>query len=266
MARKRKAVETKTKVQPKQVEQKDDEDNDEEDEEDEENEQQQLHDDESDYSDLEEEGTEKTDAVTEQEDVIPLSSDQVTKEHKPLVKATANKIKKVMKAGKPQEGETRGVVYLGHIPYGFFEEQMTMFFTQFGEVTRLKLSRNSRGKSKHYAFIEFRSDEVARIVADAMNNYMMYDRTLVAKFVPQDEVHEDTFNNTEKRFHKVPFKKMNRQMHNRQRSAKEQKTRVKSLVKKENKRRKKLKDLGIDYDFPGYKAKVPAVPKRKKFD
>jgi len=40
--------------------------------------------------------------------------------------------------------EERGVVYLGHIPYGFFEDQIKGFFSQFGEVTRLKLARSKK--------------------------------------------------------------------------------------------------------------------------
>ena len=38
--------------------------------------------------------------------------------------------------------ENRGVIFLGRIPYGFFEEQMIEYFSQFGEITRLRLSRN----------------------------------------------------------------------------------------------------------------------------
>eukprot|EP00965_Chrysotila_dentata_P070970 2345471-Pleurochrysis_carterae.AAC.5 len=36
------------------------------------------------------------------------------------------------------------VLYLGHIPHGFYEEQMRGFFSQFGTVTRLRLARNSK--------------------------------------------------------------------------------------------------------------------------
>jgi len=42
-------------------------------------------------------------------------------------------------ASTPEHG---AVVYLGHIPYGFFERQMTEYFAQFGEVTRLRISRS----------------------------------------------------------------------------------------------------------------------------
>ena len=43
------------------------------------------------------------------------------------------------------EDEVRkGVLYVGRIPYGFFEEQLKQYFSQFGEVTRIRLSRNKK--------------------------------------------------------------------------------------------------------------------------
>jgi len=50
--------------------------------------------------------------------------------------------KKVMKSDKKQV--KRGVVYLGHIPEGFFEDELKGFFSQFGKVKRVKVSRSSR--------------------------------------------------------------------------------------------------------------------------
>ena len=64
------------------------------------------------------------------------------------------------------------VIYIGHIPHGFYEKQMKGFFSQFGHVSQVRLSRNKKtGKSKHYGFIQFMSPDVAEIVADAMNGY-----------------------------------------------------------------------------------------------
>lgn len=40
--------------------------------------------------------------------------------------------------------EDRGVIYLGRIPHGFYEDQMRDYFSQFGEITRLRLSRNKK--------------------------------------------------------------------------------------------------------------------------
>jgi nucleolar protein 15 len=37
-----------------------------------------------------------------------------------------------------------GVIYIGHLPFGFFEEEMRKFLSQFGTVLRLKLSRNKK--------------------------------------------------------------------------------------------------------------------------
>ena len=44
----------------------------------------------------------------------------------------------------------RGVIYLGHIPYGFFEDEMRSYFSQFGTVTRLKLYRSRKVSSCSY--------------------------------------------------------------------------------------------------------------------
>lgn len=41
-------------------------------------------------------------------------------------------------------GEPSGVVYIGHIPHGFYEEAMNGFFKQFGDVVRVRLSRSKR--------------------------------------------------------------------------------------------------------------------------
>lgn len=47
-------------------------------------------------------------------------------------------------ATQAQKGPKRGVIYLGHVPFGFFEDQLRGFFAQFGDITNLKLSRNKK--------------------------------------------------------------------------------------------------------------------------
>ena len=43
-----------------------------------------------------------------------------------------------------------GTIYVGRIPHGFYEPQMRAYFSQFGEISRLRLSRNKlTGKPKH---------------------------------------------------------------------------------------------------------------------
>jgi len=90
--------------------------------------------------------------------------------------------------------EAKGVVYLGHIPHGFFEPQMYKYFTQFGKVTRMRLSRSKKtGGSKGYAFIEFAQESVAKIVAQTMNKYLLFEKTLVCEFVPKEKRHAKLF-------------------------------------------------------------------------
>lgn len=38
--------------------------------------------------------------------------------------------------------EERGVVYLGHIPHGFYEKEMNNYFSQFGEVTNINIPKS----------------------------------------------------------------------------------------------------------------------------
>ncbi|CAE7663075.1 nifk, partial [Symbiodinium pilosum] len=86
-----------------------------------------------------------------------------------------------------EEKEPKGVVYLGHIPHGFFEPQMRMYFSQFGHVTRMRLARSRKtGGSKGYAFIEFKQESVAKIVASTMNKYLLFDKCLVCEFLPRE--------------------------------------------------------------------------------
>lgn len=60
--------------------------------------------------------------------------------------------KKRMRPHKP--GSKKGVLYLGHIPNGFFEHEMMAFFSQFGDIARARVSRSQRtGNSRGYAFV-----------------------------------------------------------------------------------------------------------------
>jgi nucleolar protein 15 len=74
---------------------------------------------------------------------------------------------------------------------------MKKFFEQFGDVTRVRLSRSKRtGNSKGYAYIEFEEPEVAKIVAETMNNYLMYGRKLVSEYVPAEKLHPKVWKGT----------------------------------------------------------------------
>ncbi|KAF9424996.1 MKI67 FHA domain-interacting nucleolar phosphoprotein [Podila epigama] len=181
-------------------------------------------------------------------------------------KAKANVQKKLGAIGQVKDKNATGVVYLGRIPHGFYEEQMQAYFAQFGKVLRLRLSRNKKtGKSKHYAFIEFASQEVADIVAETMNNYLLFGHILKCKALQPSQIHPAMFVGANKKFKAIPWQKISKEKHNAEKSTGQIKQVTKKLIRNESAKRAKLAELGIEYDFPGYKAQLPEKPKHTKF-
>nr|ASF90242.1 hypothetical protein SPAR06313 [Bartheletia paradoxa] len=146
-----------------------------------------------------------------------------------------------------------GTVYVGRIPHGFYEDQMKSYFTQFGDITRLRISRNKKtGASKHYAFIEFASAAVADIVADTMDNYLLDGHILKCKIVPQDKVHESLWIGANRKYRAVPQDQITRGLHNENKSEEQKRAIANKIMKRQNAQRRKLASLGIDYEFEGY--------------
>ncbi|EPT26453.1 RNA recognition motif-containing protein [Toxoplasma gondii TgCatPRC2] len=144
----------------------------------------------------------------------------------------------------------RGVIYLGHLPQGFFEPQLRKFFSQFGKVTRVELRRSKRtGNSKGFAFVEFELPEVADIVAEAMNNYMMFGRTLVCHVVPPQNLSEKVFSNADKKFKRAPSRLIAAGKHNKAEGEMASARQVNRKIVSGLKKQQRLKELGIDYTF-----------------
>ncbi|XP_065838979.1 MKI67 FHA domain-interacting nucleolar phosphoprotein-like [Oscarella lobularis] len=160
------------------------------------------------------------------------------------------------------EPMSRGVIYLGHIPHGFYEDEMRGFFSQFGRVTRVRLARSRKtANSRGYAFVEFEYDEVAKIAASTMNNYIMWGRLLKCSFIPKERVHPATFKGWDRPFRRISKRSIAIARHNKAKTAVEFNKQVERLVKREQKKRSKLDALGISYEFPGYESL--AMPKAK---
>lgn len=88
----------------------------------------------------------------------------------------------------------RGVVLIKSLPHGFFEQQLNDYFSQYGRITRLRLARSERtGRSKGYAFVEFKFPEVAEIAAKSMNNYLMYRRLVKTVYLSPTQQKWDYF-------------------------------------------------------------------------
>ncbi|XP_074857174.1 MKI67 FHA domain-interacting nucleolar phosphoprotein [Carettochelys insculpta] len=167
-----------------------------------------------------------------------------------------------VRTGKAAKHEklTPGVIYIGHLPRGLYEPQIQEYFSQFGTVTRLRVSRSKKtGNSKGYGFVEFESDEVAKIVADTMNNYLFCERLLKCEFVPPEKVQENLFRGSERTFRKPSRPAVKR--YNKKRTPQEKARMTLRLLKNEKRLRKRLAEKGIDYDFPGFAAQMPQKKK-----
>ncbi|KAM8706428.1 hypothetical protein ACLKA7_010667 [Drosophila subpalustris] len=114
----------------------------------------------------------------------------------------SGQLKKRMPKDKPQAKERpqRGVVFIKHLPHGFFEQQLRAYFKQFGHVTRVRLGRSERtGGSKGFAFVEFAYPEVAKVAADTMDNYLMFQKVVKASYIPPEQQKYNYFKNTVKK-------------------------------------------------------------------
>uniref|UniRef100_A0A2K6G8J1 Nucleolar protein interacting with the FHA domain of MKI67 n=1 Tax=Propithecus coquereli TaxID=379532 RepID=A0A2K6G8J1_PROCO len=110
------------------------------------------------------------------------------------------------------------------------------------------LSLNPTGNSKGYAFVEFESDDVARIVAETMNNYLFGERLLQCCLIPPEKVHKELFKGWN-----TPFKQPSHpavKRYNQKRTLTQRLEMEKRFKKKEKLLRKKLAKKGIDYNFP----------------
>lgn len=133
---------------------------------------------------------------------------------------------------------------------------MKKYFSQFGRVLNLRLSRNKKtGASKHYAFVEFASAEVADIVARTMNNYLMFGHILKCSLIPKEQVHENLFKGANTRFKVDPRNKKAGLAMERGAERDVWEKRVAKENKRRSARNKDLKEtFGYEFEAPAVKA------------
>jgi len=147
--------------------------------------------------------------------------------------------------------EQPGVVYIGHIPHGFYEAQMKDFFSQFGTVNKLCHVRSRKtGYSRGFAFVEFEFEEVAKIVADTMNNYLMFNKLLKCEFVPHEKVKSSWFLQHNHEFRKE-MKKLSKKQVNVIRTGDEMSALNHKRYTRLSKAEEKLRAAGVSYKYPG---------------
>lgn len=180
----------------------------------------------------------------------------------PKAEATAKKLEDV----KNDADEGSGVVYLGRIPHGFYEHEMREYFTQFGEIGRLRLSRSRKnGASRHYAFVEFASAGVAKIVADTMNNYLMFGHILKCKLVAKEQIHEQLWKGASGRFKVVPWNKKENAKFNEEVGKEHWTGRIEAEEKRRAMKNEKTREIGYEFDARDLKS-ADEIPIKNKPD
>jgi nucleolar protein 15 len=178
--------------------------------------------------------------------------------------STEVKIKSVEGKKKTKVFHDSCVMYVGHIPHGFYEKQIYKFFRQFGKVLKVKLFRSSKtNRSKGYAFVKFESPEVTTEAANTMNGYFLQERQLKCEVVPIDHQHEGMF---------LPPKKLNKNSKNEindelddSYTQDDNENQIKEPTEKQirilTRKQKKLIELGIHYSIADVHRSNPSIEK-----
>ncbi|ETS73420.1 hypothetical protein PFICI_15025 [Pestalotiopsis fici W106-1] len=196
--------------------------------------------------------------VSDSEDEAAVDESAAFKEGQDVGKApvSSKAVEKSKKAGKGGK-QDKAVVYIGRIPHGFYERQMHEYFGQFGDISRLRLSRNKKtGQSKHFAFIEFADESTAEYVVKSMNNYLLFGHLLKCRIVPNAQVHDDLFKGAGKRYKAIPSNKIEANKLKKPLSEGEWAAKISKENNKRAQKAKKLSALGYDFDAPQLKDAV----------
>jgi len=179
----------------------------------------------------------------------------------PADKQTQSKLKKIKKAAN--QDDEPGTVYVGRIPHGFYEQQMKEYFSQFGDISRLRLSRNKRtGASKHFAFIEFKSNEVAKIVASSMDNYLLFGHILKCKYAEPGSLHPDVWKGADKKFRKIPHEKLEREKLAAPKTEGQWQKKVDKEQRRRDQKAKKLQAIGLEMPVSTLTSPAKALQER----
>ncbi|KAJ5041024.1 uncharacterized protein L3040_005581 [Drepanopeziza brunnea f. sp. 'multigermtubi'] len=163
--------------------------------------------------------------------------------------------KRLKKIAESAASDKPGVVYIGRVPHGFYEHEMKAYFKQFGNILKIRLSRNKKtGASKHFGFIQFESATVADIVARTMDNYLMFNHLLKVKLIPDEQVNPDWFKGANKRFKKVPWNRMAGRKLEQGKSEESWNGQVAREEKRRSEKADKMKEIGYEFDAPKVKS------------
>ena len=211
------------------------------------------------------EGFESSDDGSQASDTADVSDRQLE-----IISSEKSATSKSAKQPKPDQTGEPTVIYLGYptfspfldesmadvpaprrIPHGFHEQEMRAYFGQFGDIARLRLSRSKKtGASKHYAFIQFAEPEVAKIVAQTMDRYLMFGHILRCRLVPPAQVHADLWKGANRRFKVMPRNRIEGSKLKAGTGRDAWKKRIRREEERREGKKAKLLKMGYEYEPP----------------
>ena len=199
----------------------------------------------------------KEKSIQKESNLLPLNE-----EPKEEIKQKSKKVREIQNEEGISSQPTSGVVYVGHLPWGFIDSTLKKYFSQFGTITRIISPKSSKtGRSVGYAFIEFEDEETARIAAKTMNNYILFEKILKCSFVEDKKKYDRIFLKWKKKFEFKERYKIHCEKLAKKKSKEEIKEMIQGLIDREEKRREKMKELGIKYEYKGFKEIVDEYKK-----
>lgn len=71
-------------------------------------------------------------------------------------------------------------IYVGNLPFEFSEDDLTDLFSNYGNVTSVKIIKDSlSGRSRGFGFVEMSSDEEANNAIEKLNKFLISGREIV---------------------------------------------------------------------------------------
>lgn len=152
----------------------------------------------------------------------------------------------------------QAVLRVAKLPSEYSEKEIRAFFSQFGGIRKLRLSRSTRtARSRCYAFIQMELPEVAQIAAEATNNYFIGGKPISVEVMNPEAVLPGLFKGCNKKFVDMRLARgcEIRKSHNKFTHSLVDK----SKLKKDEARKAKMASVGVEYEFT--RRVVKRVPK-----
>lgn len=188
-------------------------------------------------SDLSSESGESELEVSESESEDEIEGMETEQSGHHIKKLDTSKKQKATKKDD-KDSDISGIIYVGRLPKGFHERELSKYFSQFGDLKEVRLARNKKtGNSRHYGFVQFVNTDDSRVAYDTMNNYLLMGHLLQVRLLPKGSKIEKLYKYKQRAFMSPPKAK---------KSAKE----LKKLAEEKHKERmEKLSKAGIDYQY-----------------